>query len=197
MREWQMTDDQFRAQSYKNMQIRKRKRRAPTTFPTKTFRKHSNSTKLLQKASYQRFKLSSKPPSKSPNYPSCSFSRKLLPQFKIPALQISSNHPSRPSISPFLFKPNSSLFPHCFFIFLICGWKPNFWLTYSIYFILRFLITVSYQNETASHFGFVLLDGHDPLTQILARRPFYVWWFMNQLAMCVLFLSSRLRLSLI
>ena len=25
MREWQMTDDQFRAQSYKNMQIQKRK----------------------------------------------------------------------------------------------------------------------------------------------------------------------------
>ena len=28
MREWQMTDDQFRAQSYKNMQIQKRKRKS-------------------------------------------------------------------------------------------------------------------------------------------------------------------------
>ena len=27
MREWQMTDDQFRAQSYKNMQIQKRKKK--------------------------------------------------------------------------------------------------------------------------------------------------------------------------
>ena len=56
--------------------------------------------------------------------------------------------------------------------------------------------SVSYQNETAKRFSFALLDGRDPLTaQVLAKRPFYVWWFMNQLEMCVQHLLPFLLLS--
>ena len=38
MREWQMTDDQFRAQSYKNMQIQKRKKKARKEQEQRMFR---------------------------------------------------------------------------------------------------------------------------------------------------------------
>ncbi|KAI5123891.1 hypothetical protein M0805_005707 [Coniferiporia weirii] len=41
---------------------------------------------------------------------------------------------------------------------------------------------IHYQAETARRFEIILHDGHDPLSQVLARRPFYVWWFMSQLA---------------
>nr|QWQ79357.1 Zn 2Cys6 transcription factor [Sanghuangporus sanghuang] len=41
---------------------------------------------------------------------------------------------------------------------------------------------VYYQTQTANRFKSVLYDGRDPVARILARRPFYVWWFMTQLA---------------
>ena len=60
-------------------------------------------------------------------------------------------------------------------------------LVFSVYFgtaIYKLPNTVSYQSEAANRLGFVLLDGRDSSTlQALDRRPFYVWWFMNQLAM--------------
>jgi len=39
-----------------------------------------------------------------------------------------------------------------------------------------------YQSHTAKRFEIILHDGRDPQSQVLARRPFYVWWFMSQLA---------------
>jgi len=39
-----------------------------------------------------------------------------------------------------------------------------------------------YQGQTAKRFEVILHDGRDQQAGVLTRRPFYVWWFMSQLA---------------
>ncbi|KAH8119434.1 hypothetical protein DFH11DRAFT_1501181 [Phellopilus nigrolimitatus] len=41
---------------------------------------------------------------------------------------------------------------------------------------------IYYQAQTAQRFKDILHNGRDPMSQVLMRRPFYVWWFMSQLA---------------
>ncbi|TDL24298.1 hypothetical protein BD410DRAFT_786409 [Rickenella mellea] len=41
---------------------------------------------------------------------------------------------------------------------------------------------VYYQNQTAKRFHTELHSSRDPQAHVLARRPFYVWWFMSQVA---------------
>jgi hypothetical protein len=52
-------------------------------------------------------------------------------------------------------------------------------------YILMRTPTVMYQSRTAATFKQILNDATNPQSSILARRPFYVWWFMSQMAMCV------------